>query len=252
MITYDASGDAYDLVYPDTVERVPFVKNLLEKHGKHSVLELGIGTGLFAIPLHEADFNIEGLEISQVMIDVVSQKAPGLKVHKGDMRSYTVNRRYDAILALSSVLVFVKNEQEIKQCLQRCYIHLESKGILLLELPNHSVELRQSNNSQEVHYNKDQSTIVVVQSAVEGQDWNETWHVFRRKGAELTHKEVVCQEFLYSPTTLATQLQEVGFDVAEKHGDLLGNPFDESNSWRRVLLCQKMIDGSKADINRAP
>ncbi len=106
MTTYDAIGDAYDLVYPDTVERVPFVKKLLEKHGKHSVLELGTGTGLFAIPLHEVGFDIEGLEISQVMIDVVGQRAPGLKVHKGDMRNYTINRRYDAILALSSVLVF--------------------------------------------------------------------------------------------------------------------------------------------------
>ena len=239
MITYDAIGDAYDLVYPDTIERVPFVKNLLETHGKNSVLELGTGTGLFAIPLHEAGFDIEGLEISQVMIDVLGQKAPGIKVHNGDMRNYTINRRYGAILALSSVLVFVNNELEIKQCLQRCYNHLESKGILLLELPNHSVEIGQSNNSQEVHHNKDQSTIVVIQSAVRGQDWNETWHIFRRNGAEGSHKEVICQEFLYSPTALDAQLQEVGFDVIEMRGDLLGNPFDVSSSWRRVLICEK-------------
>ena len=239
MTNYDAIGDAYDLVYPDTVERVPFVKTLLENNSKHSVLELGIGTGLFAIPLHEAGFNIDGLDISEVMIDVVGQRAPGLKVHKGDMRNYAINKRYDAILALSSVLVFVNNEQEIKQCLQRCYKHLESKGILLLELPNHAVEIGLSNNSQELYESEDHNTIVVIQSAVEGQDWNETWHIFRHDGARLSHKEVVCQELLYSPTTLTAQLQEVGFDVIEKYGDLLGNPFDESSSWRRVLICEK-------------
>ena len=239
MTTYDAIGDAYDLVYPDTVERVPFVKKLLEKHGKTSVLELGIGTGLFAIPLHEAGFHIEGLEISQVMIDVVGRRAPKLKVHIGDMRNYTIKRRYDAILALSSVLVFVNNEQEVKQCLQRCYDHLEPKGMLLLELPNHSVEIGLSNNSQEIHQSEDQSTIVVIQSAVEGHDWNETWHIFRHNGAGLSYKEVVCQEYLYSPATLTAQLKEVGFDVIEKYGDLLGNSFDESSSWRRVLVCEK-------------
>ena len=239
MTPYDAIGDAYDLVYPDTLQRVPFVKTLLEKHDKHSVLELGIGTGLFAIPLHKAGINIEGLEISKVMIDVVGQRAPRLKVHLGDMRNYSINRQYDAILALSSVLVFVNNEQEIKHCLQRCYDHLESKGILLLELPNHSVEIGLSNNSQEVYQSKDQHTIVVIQSAVEGQDWNETWHIFRHNGEGLSHKKVVCQEFLYSPITLTAQLQEVGFDVIERHGDLLGNPFDESSSWRRVLICEK-------------
>ena len=147
--------------------------------------------------------------------------------------------QYDAILALSSVLVFVNNEQEIKQCLQCCYNHLELKGILLLELPNHSVEISLSNHSQEVHHSEDHNTIVVIQSAVEGQDWNETWHIFRHNGARLNHKKVVCQELLYSPTTLTAQLQEVGFDVIERYGDLLGNPFDESSSWRRVLICEK-------------
>jgi SAM-dependent methyltransferase len=239
LTIYDAIGDAYDLVYPDTIERVPFVKSLLKEHQKDSVLELGIGTGLFAIPMHDAGIDIEGLEISQVMIDVVSQRAPSLKVHKGDMRDFTINRQYDAILALSSVLVFVANEQEIKQCLQRCYDHLNPKGMLLLELPNHKVEIAHSNNSQEVHYSEDQNTVVVIQSAVEGQDWNETWHVFRNDGTGLLHQEAVCQEFLYSPAILAAQLQDVGFAVIEKHGDLLGNPFDESTSWRQVFVCEK-------------
>ena len=149
-----------------------------------------------------------------------------------------INGRYDAILALSSVLVFVANEQEIKQCLQRCYDHLESNGILLLELPNHSVEISKSNNSQEFHQSEDHSTIVVIQSAVEGQDWNETWHVFRIDGEGLSHKEVGSQEYLYSPDTLAAQLQEAGFVITETYDDLLGTAFDESNSWRRVFVCE--------------
>lgn len=246
MTPYDAIGDAYDLVYPDTAERVPFVKKLLEAHDKHSVLELGIGTGLFAIPLREAGFDIEGLEISPVMKDVVGQRAPGLKVHIGDMRNYSIDKRYDAILALSSVLVFVTNEQEVKQCLQRCYDHLESEGILLLELPNHSVEIGLNNHSQEVHHSEDNNTIIVIQCAVEGQDWNEVWHIFRNNGTESSHNEVVCQEFLYSPTKLSRQLQEVGFDVIEKYGDLFGRPFDESRSWRRVLICKKRDGRSNA------
>ena len=50
--------------------------------------------------------------------------------------------------------------------MQRCHSHLEPKGILLLELPNHAVEIGRSNNSQEIHQNEDQSAIVVIQSAV--------------------------------------------------------------------------------------
>ena len=102
MAIYDQIGDAYDLVYPDTAERVPFVKNILKKFDKQTVLELGSGSGLFAIPLHEANFKIEGLEISEVMIDVLRQKAPTLNVYQGDIRHFALEKRYEAILALSS------------------------------------------------------------------------------------------------------------------------------------------------------
>ena len=91
MATYDQIGEVYDLVYPDTAERVPFVKKILKKYYKQTVLELGIGTGLFAIPLHEAGFNIEGLEISKVMVDVLRQKAPTLKVHQGDIQHFVLD-----------------------------------------------------------------------------------------------------------------------------------------------------------------
>ncbi len=239
MATYDPIGGAYDLVYPDTAERVPFVKNLLAKFGKQTVLDLGIGTGLFAIPLHQTGFKVEGLEISEGMIDVLRLKAPALKVHQGDIRRFTLDKRYEAILALSSVLVLVNNHQEISQCLQCVYEHLQPEGLLLLELPNHPVEIALGNNSQEVHCSDGHGTIIVIQSGVEDQQWTETWHIFRHSEKGFSHDKVLCQEFLYSPEILIEQLQNVGFGVIEEYGDLLGSRFDEASSWRRVLICKK-------------
>jgi len=239
MAAYDLIGDSYDLVYPDTAERVPFVNNLLTKFDKQTVLDLGIGTGLFAIPLHQAGFKVEGLEISKVMIDVLRLKAPYLKVHQGDIRHFGVDKRYEAILALSSVLVMVDNQQEISQCLQCAYEHLQPDGLLLLELPNHPIEIALSNNSQEVHRSDGDGTIIVIQSGVDEQQWSETWHIFRHSDNGFSHEKVLCQDFLYSPNILLEQLHEVGFGVIEEYGDLLGNRFDEASSWRRVLVCKK-------------
>ena len=247
MATYDQIGDVYDLVYPDTAERVPFVKNILKTFGKETVLELGIGTGLFAIPLHEARFIVEGLELSEVMIDTVRHKAPALKVHHGDIRHFALDKRYEAILALSSIIVLVDSHQEIRQCLQCSYEHLQPEGLLLLELPNHPVEIELSNNRQEVHCSDEHGTIVVIQSAVEDQLWTETWHIFRRSEKGCSHEKVRCQEFLYSPEILSEQLQEIGFDVIEEYGDLLGNPFKEASSWRRVLICKKNAIGGQGN-----
>ena len=60
MTIYDAIGDAYDLVYPDTSERVPFVKDLLKRLGKDSVLELGIGTGFSPYRCKRPDLTSRG------------------------------------------------------------------------------------------------------------------------------------------------------------------------------------------------
>ena len=239
MAAYDLIGDAYDLVYPDTAERVPFVKNLLTKFGKQAVLDLGIGTGLFAIPLSQAGFKVDGLEISEVMIDVLRMKAPHIEVHQGDIRHFSVDKRYEAILALSSVLIMVDNQQEISQCLQRAYEHLQPEGLLLLELPNHPIEIALSNNSQEVHRSDEDGTIIVIQSGVDGQQWSENWHIFRQSDKGFTHEQVLCQEFLYSPEILLEQLHKAGFGVIEMYGDMLGSPFDDASSWRRVLICKK-------------
>jgi len=239
MAAYDLVGDAYDIVYPDTAERVPFVNDLLTKFGKRTILDLGIGTGLFAIPLRQAGFEVEGLEISEVMIDVLRLKAPDIKVHQGDIRHFALDKRYEAILAFSSVLIMVNTHQEIRQCLECAYEHLQAEGLLLLELPNHPVEIALSNNSQEVHSSDGDGTIVVIQSRVEDQQWAETWHIFRQSESGFSQEKVLCEEFLYSPEILMQQLQEVGFDVIEEYGDLLGNRFDEASSWRRVLICKK-------------
>ena len=239
MATYDQIGDSYDLVYPDTGDRVPFVKEVLKKFGKRSVLELGVGSGLFAIPLLESGLNIEGLEISEVMIDVMRKKAPTLKAYQGDIRNFSLGKRYDAILALSSILVLLNDQQEIKQCLQQVHEHLEPEGLLLLELPNHPVEIARSNNSQEIFSSDGNGTVVVIQSGVEDEFWIETWHILKRDGNGFSYEKVLCRELVCSPEVLISQINEAGFHVMEEYGDLLGSPFDEESSWRRVLICQK-------------
>ena len=239
MATYDVISDAYDIVYADTAEKVLPVKQILAKHGKRDVLELGVGTGLFAIPLLEQGFHVEGLEISQGMIDLVRQKSPALRVHHGDLRDYSLGKQYEAILVLSSALVLVDDHAEVQQALRCARRHLQQGGLLLLELPNHPVEVKNSNYTQEVHQSEDHDTIVVIQSLLEDEYWREYWHIYRRQGQSFRHEEVICQEFLYSPEVLYQDLSDIGFEIVETSGDLLGNVFDESSSWRRVVICNK-------------
>ena len=240
MTLYDDINEAYDLVYTDIDAKVPFVIKILNQYHKHHVLELGSGSGLFTIPLKRQGLNIEGLEISQEMINLTLNKSPDLTLHRGDMRTYDLGKKFDATLILSATLTLLQNQQEMGQCLQRTYEHLAPDGLLFLELPNHAVEIKNSNQTQEVHANEDQSIVVVIQSLAVDNFWQEYWHIFRNSSDGFQQNKVTCDEFLYSPETLEQQLQEAGFEIIDRYGDLFGNPFDEQSSWRRVLICQKI------------
>ncbi|WP_254565886.1 class I SAM-dependent methyltransferase [Oscillatoria sp. HE19RPO] len=239
MAVYDDISDAYDLVYTDVDKKIPFVSNLLKKHQRQHILELGSGSGLFTIPLKEKGFNIEGLEISPQMMAVTQKKSPDLILHQGDMRNFSLEKQFDAILALSSALTLLSNHEEIAQCLQQTFQHLVPGGDFIIELPNHPLEIANSNGTQEVHCNNDRSIVVVIQSQKADELWRECWHIFRASAEGFQHKEVLCDEFLYSPDRLEKQLLETGFKIVDRYGDLLGSAFDEATSWRRVLVCQK-------------
>ncbi|MEM7063887.1 MAG: methyltransferase domain-containing protein [Cyanobacteria bacterium P01_B01_bin.77] len=240
MTVYDDVNEAYDLVYTDVDTKIPFVLKVLEQYQKKDVLELGSGSGLFTIPLKKKGLNIEGVEISQEMLNLTLKKAPDLTLHLGDMRTYDLGKQFDAVLILSATLTLLQNQQEMVQCLQQTYKHLPAKGLLFLELPNHAVEIQQSEQTQEVYQNEDSSIVVVVQSFKVEQYWRENWHVFKSGRDGFQQNKVSCDEFLYDPEKLEHQIQATGFEIVERYGDLFGTPFDEASSWRRVLICRKL------------
>ena len=239
MAVYDSINDAYDLVYTDIHEKVPFVVEILNKYQPEKILELGCGSGLFTIPLKQQGFNIEGLELSSEMIKVTQSKESNLTLHQGDMRSFDLQKSFDAILILSATLTLLQNHEEMNECLQRCYEHLEPGGMLFLELPNHAVEIATSEHAQELYTNDDNSIVVVTQSSQIEKTWREDWYIFRQTAEGCQKEEIVCDEFMYAPNLLLDDIQKTGFNILETYGDLFGSAFDENKSWRRVLICQK-------------
>ncbi len=239
MASYDTIGDAYDLVYPDTAERLPFLQRLLSDRGASDVLELGSGSGLFLIPLAERGFAMEGVELSQEMIRACNMKAPGLVVHHGDVRDFELDHSFDAVLALSSLPTILGDQAGASACIARGAAHLRPGGVMVLELPNHLVEIANSNHSQEVHLSPDESIIVVMQNRVEEGFWRERWHIFRNEGETQIHETAVCEEFLYDPAEMERAVVDAGLTIVETYGDLAGGPFVADASWRRVWICEK-------------
>lgn len=236
MAIYDEIGPVYDLIYPQTVERVPFVRDRLKALGARSVLELGCGTGLYLEPLKAAGLDVTGIDVSTAMLDVARAKDPALDLHQQDATSFSLDKTFDAVLALSSFFVVLPDHDAFERCLDRCAAHMAPGGLLMAEMPNHAVEIAELNEQQEVVTSADGSVVTVIQYRASDTHWEEDWHLFEARNGQFINRVARCAERLYDTAQTKESFSRRGFTLLETWGDLLGNAFDPATSPREVWV----------------
>lgn len=99
------------------------------------VLEIGCGPGLRMAVLQQwhGKYEPEGLDRDPAMLKLAAKRVPGLPLHLGDMRDFTLEARYDGVLCLFGVIGYLANVAEMTKALKRMRVHLAPRGALLLE-----------------------------------------------------------------------------------------------------------------------
>jgi dTDP-3-amino-3,6-dideoxy-alpha-D-glucopyranose N,N-dimethyltransferase/dTDP-3-amino-3,4,6-trideoxy-alpha-D-glucopyranose N,N-dimethyltransferase len=105
-------------------ERMPEASSLLDAaSGSGSHLEHFV---------HEFD-HVEGLELSAAMLAVARPLLPGVRLHQGDMRDFSLDRRFSAVTCMFSSIGYVGDEARLRETLSCLARHLEPGGVLLVE-----------------------------------------------------------------------------------------------------------------------
>jgi SAM-dependent methyltransferase len=87
----------------DETETVAFLARLA---GGGGALEFAVGTGRIALPLAKAGVRVDGIELSQAMVDRMRGKAGGnaVEVTIGDMSRVTTGRRYGLVYLIYNTI----------------------------------------------------------------------------------------------------------------------------------------------------
>ncbi len=142
MKEYDATDAAFYDYYSTGLEGdVEFYVEEAQKAGS-PVLELGCGTGRILIPIAEAGVSIVGLDRSPAMLAVAQRNLATLepkvrrraKLVEGDMRSFTLGRRFNLILIPYRAFLHLLTVEDQKQALTRIRAHLADGGRLILNI----------------------------------------------------------------------------------------------------------------------
>ena len=126
-LDYDADGGR-----GDEQETVRFLAGLA---GGADALEFAVGTGRIALPLRAAGVRVDGIELSQDMVDRLREKPGGdqVEVTMGDMSQVGTGRSYGLVYLVFNTIGNLLTQDDQVHCFENAARHLTGDGVFVLE-----------------------------------------------------------------------------------------------------------------------
>ncbi|MFC8870503.1 class I SAM-dependent DNA methyltransferase [Streptomyces sp. NPDC057148] len=132
-------ADIYELVYAargkDYAAEAAEVAALIQdrRPDASALLDTACGTGGHLTFFREHFATVEGLELSEPMAARAALRLPDVALHRGDMRDFTIGRRYDAVTCMFSSIGYTRSTDELNSTLAAMARHLTPGGVIVLE-----------------------------------------------------------------------------------------------------------------------
>lgn len=138
MNEYKRFAYYYDDVYEelDYTLWLDFIKPYLNPNS--SILDLACGSGTLAILLKLNNYSVEGLDLSESIIEIAKEKAKmnhlQIPFYVGDMTSFALDKTYDVITCFFDSVNFLKTKEDIQNLLSSVNKHLNSNGLFIFDI----------------------------------------------------------------------------------------------------------------------
>ena len=144
-----------------------------------AVLDLGCGTGRDLGYLALRGYRSTGVDRSEAMVNFARTTYPGVSACVGDLREFSLDDRFDAVVCLDSSLLYCHTDAELESCLRSCRAHLRPGGLLVAELRNGSFFL----GNTELLDGPSHSSF-----SWQGRTWRSETHLWIDHGAQLLRR----------------------------------------------------------------
>ncbi len=133
-VTYDEQcADVYDQWFSAFEERA--VERLAVLAGGGRALELGIGTGIVALPLAARGVVVEGVDSSEAMVARLRAKPGGdrVRVWMGNFADVGVEGKFSLIFIVYNTFFALQTQEEQVRCFRNVAEHLDEGGVFVVE-----------------------------------------------------------------------------------------------------------------------
>lgn len=190
---YDILAKHYDAAYAvytlnQVLVDVPFYVDLARRSGG-PVLEIACGTGRVLLPIAREGFEIDGVDNSLRMLDVLKTRLAGeaaevrqrVALREGDMRSFRMERKYALVIIPFRSMQHMYTLQDQLDALATAAFHLRDEGKFAFDVSYPKLEsIRQGIGEEFFH----------LEWAVEADPTLVTRRYFRREFFDKIHQNV--------------------------------------------------------------
>jgi len=129
----EACAEVYDQWFGSCEEAA--IDRLAELAGSGRVLELGIGSGLLALPLAARGLDLHGIDLSPAMVARLRAKPGGdaIPVTMGDFADVAVDGTFSLVFVAYNSFFALQTQDDQVRCFQNVAAHLTDDGVFVLE-----------------------------------------------------------------------------------------------------------------------
>ncbi len=218
--TYD------DSLRGDEDAAVEFLASLAQSG---SALELAIGTGRIALPLAGRGLRVDGIDISQPMVDQLRSKPGGdqLAVTIGDFADVPVSGEYGLIYVVFNTFFNLLTQDDQVRCFENVAAHLTEDGVFVIEayVPAFLVRLRNDQYVDAEAVEVDEVRLDVLRHDLATQRIDESHVSLSASGVSLNP---VVQRYAW-PSELDLMARIAGLRLKERWGSWGRDPFTSAS-----------------------
>lgn len=132
----------YDLIYLDKnyEEECDFLEKIFQKFSKtppKTILDVGCGTGGHAVSLARRGYEVTGVDLSRVMINLALEKIEKGKVkvnfHTMDVRKLKLSKKFDTCISMFSTIDYLTKNKDIQRALLNIREHLKTGALFIFD-----------------------------------------------------------------------------------------------------------------------
>ncbi len=138
---YDQLSTYYDVLFRPGEAQLNFISSRTKRRGR--VLDIGCGTGTYAIPLAVAGFDVSAFDFDQVMVDRMERKAlaAGVLVNGFQMDMNLLHKvieeSFDTIVCIGNTLAHLRGLEAMDKFMASANGKLKPGGKLLVQTVNY-------------------------------------------------------------------------------------------------------------------